>query len=124
MTPPPGSATNAVIIERIDLVLTRISTLERHLDDLERERSRFASDYERRHAMLDAKADSTNQRLTAHEDADKPRWLLVDKLTAEVDLLKQQVTELRHANRILSWIASILGSALILWLVGQLLGLI
>ena len=124
MTPPSGTATNAVILERIDMVLARLLTLERHLDDSERERAKFNSDYERRHAMLDAKADSTNQRLTAHEDADKPRWVKVDDIADEIKLLKEQVGELRHANRIMSWIAGIIGSAIILWVLGQLLGLI
>ena len=48
----------------------------------------------------------------------------IKTLTDAIAQMKATITELQHANKILTWIGGLLGSALILWFVTQLLGLI
>lgn len=48
----------------------------------------------------------------------------IKTLTDTIGQMKETMAELQHANKILTWIGGLLGSALILWLVSQLLGLI
>ena len=44
--------------------------------------------------------------------------------TDDIEALKLTVTGLIHTNKILTWIGGIAGSALVLWIIAQLLGLI
>lgn len=48
----------------------------------------------------------------------------IEALTEANQQLKQIITELQHSNKILTWLGGLLGSALLLWLVNQLLVLI
>lgn len=51
-------------------------------------------------------------------------WKRVDEHDADLKTMKETIAALKHTNTILSWLGGILGSALLLWLIGQLLGLI
>ena len=51
-------------------------------------------------------------------------WRQIDTNTNDIRAMKETIAELRQANRLLSWIGGLLGSTLIAWLIGQLLGLI
>lgn len=58
-------------------------------------------------------------------------WRQLDQHTNDIKALndafaklKDTIAELQHANKILTWIGGILGSAVIVWLITQLLGLI
>jgi hypothetical protein len=63
-------------------------------------------------------------RIVAVEADQKVTRAEIEALRDTVRALKDVVIELRQANRLMSWIGGIVGSALIVWVVGQLLGLI
>jgi hypothetical protein len=44
--------------------------------------------------------------------------------TEDIQSMKQTIVELKRTNALLSWIGGLSGSAIIVWLIGQLLGLI
>lgn len=51
-------------------------------------------------------------------------WRTIDQHSADIKALNETIISLKQSNRILTWLGGLLGSTLILWLAGQLLGLI
>lgn len=49
---------------------------------------------------------------------------LIDEHSSEIKKLNEIITELRQTNRIITWLGGLVGSAIILWIIGQMLGLI
>lgn len=60
--------------------------------------------------MVTSKIDAVAKRVDEHE--------------AELKTLKENVAELKHSNRIMSWIGGLLSSTLIVWFISQLVRLI
>lgn len=50
--------------------------------------------------------------------------LKINEHDADLRTLKETIAELKHTNKILTWLGGILGSVLLVWLISQLLGLI
>jgi len=87
------------------------------MDDADKERSGFRESYAKEHAVLDAKATSAHERITTHVSAEEKKW-------TKVDDIEKWVLELRHTNKMVLWVASVVGAAVILWLLGRILGLL
>lgn len=51
-------------------------------------------------------------------------WREIEAHKMEIKKLSDAILELKQTNRILTWLGGLLGSAIVLWIVGQLLGLI
>jgi hypothetical protein len=51
-------------------------------------------------------------------------WKRIDEHESEIKRLSDAILELRQTNKILTWLGGLMGGATILWLVGNLLGLI
>lgn len=51
-------------------------------------------------------------------------WRKIEEHVVELKALSRVVAELQHSNKILTWLGGLMGSALILWLITQLLGMI
>jgi predicted phage-related endonuclease len=59
--------------------------------------------------------------VTARMDA---AWKKIDEHEVDIKTLKETISELKHANRILTWIGGLLGSTLIIWFITQVIRLI
>ena len=51
-------------------------------------------------------------------------WKTIDEHTAEIKRLSDAILELKQTNKILTWLGGLMGGATVLWLLGNLLGLI
>lgn len=51
-------------------------------------------------------------------------WRKIDEHSKQIDSIKDIVIKLDHSNRIMTWIGSLLGSTVIIWLLGQIFGVI
>ena len=60
--------------------------------------------------MVNSRLDLVTEKVAAHE--------------SEIQKLKELLSSLAHQVKIIAWIGSLIGSAVIIWLVGKLLGLI
>lgn len=114
----------ATLIERVETVLRKLENVEKRMDASSCDTAEFRADYERRHAVLDAKVDAAHKRIDEHERNGQSKWAHVDAMKADLQSLRDIIIELKQSNRLLSWFSGILGSAVLLWLVGQILGLV
>lgn len=67
--------------------------------------------------LLTSKLDAAWRKIEEHS-------IEIKALSEANQKLNQMVTELQHSNKILTWVGGLLGSALILWFVTQLLGML
>lgn len=79
------------------------------------------STFENRVRGLENREAGCQPLITSRLDA---AWREIDSHTAEIKKLNEVITELRQANRIITWLGGTVGGAIILWIVGQTLGLI
>jgi hypothetical protein len=59
--------------------------------------------------------------VTARMDA---AWKKIDEHEVEINQMSDAIVELKQTNRLLTWLGGIVGSALLIWIVSQLMGLI
>lgn len=114
----------STLVERMESVIGRLTKLETMLEQSERNRNEFRNQYERSHATLKAEVDAAHRRIDDHEKHTEEKVKEFDTARAELKALTDAVLELRQANKIIAWLGGLVGSALILWLVGRLLGLL
>lgn len=133
MTPPAPNLGSqiAVLTERIEaqgITLNRLeitlSNIEKRMRESEEARSTFSANYERTHALLEAKADSAHKRIDEHVQADLPKWLKVDELEKEMKQLHEAIIAIEHTNKLLGWFTGVLGATVIVWFINSILGLI
>lgn len=114
----------STLVERMESVIGRLTKLETMLEQSERNRNEFRNQYERSHATLKAEVDAAHRRIDEHERHTAEKVEEFDAASKELDTLKDAVLELKHSNRLIASIGGIVGSAVILWFVGRLLGLL
>jgi uncharacterized coiled-coil protein SlyX len=110
---------------------TRQQTLANLQKQIDKLCERIDKGYDRIEALI-SKVDERVRGLERVEAGDHPlinRTLVDHSKTIERhdDLLKAimlDISALKHTNKILSWLGGIMGSTVIVWVVGQLLGLI
>jgi len=69
------------------------------------------------HPLIDSRIDAAWRKLDEHDKR-------ITTLTDTVIEMKQTDAQLQHTNRLLAWLGGLLGSAVVLWLVGQILSLV
>jgi len=121
---PAAMVTNAVILDRVDAVLVRVTSIEHNQADLSKTTADFQLEYTKAHAILDAKTTAAHTRIDAQEKDIEAQEKDISDLAKELKLLSVQVEQLRWSNKLQSWFYGIIGCALLIWLVGQFLGLI
>ena len=67
--------------------------------------------------LLTARVDVNNKKLDDHEK-------LIQRHTDLITAINLDIAGLKKTNAILSWLGGIMGSGIIIWLLGQFLGLI
>jgi chromosome segregation ATPase len=69
------------------------------------------------HPLIDSRIDAAWRKLDEHDKR-------ITTLTDTVIEMKQTDAQLQHTNKLLAWLGGLLGSAVVLWLVGQILSLV
>ena len=69
------------------------------------------------HPLIDGRIDAAWRKLDEHDKR-------ITTLTDTVIEMKQTDAQLQHTNKLLAWLGGLLGSAVVLWLVGQILSLV
>lgn len=114
---------------------TQQTALQKQIDDLGVRMDRGFEDlkammagYEGRLRGVETREAGCSPIVNARMDA---AWKAIDAHTADIkeheeDIQKMQQTivELKRTNALLSWIGGLSGSAIIVWLISQLLGLV
>lgn len=62
------------------------------------------------HPLIESRIDAAWRKLEDHEK--------------RMSLLSEAVQQLQHANKLMTWLGGLLGSAVLLWLVGQILAMV
>jgi hypothetical protein len=133
-----GGVSNSVIVERVNLVLQEIIQIKKDFSEFRECNRQFVLDYERRHAVVDSKADRAHARIDEHERVDFARWKEVDLLRQEVKSIETIIDAIEKSNqerdkrdakkderdKILFGIWGLAGTSVVLWFVNQLLGLL
>ena len=119
MSAPTGgnNVSNSVIAERVGLILSELADLKKDFVEFKDCHQGFVLDYERRHAVVDNSVSRAHQRIDELQNQSSARW-------KEVDTLREQVLELRHANKQITWFGGLVGSSIIIWMVSQFMGLL
>lgn len=113
MTPPQPSQNAAV--------QAQITALGDRMDRGFSELKEIMGCFETRVRGLEQREAGCQPLLQSRLDA---AWREIDAHAAEIKKLNDVIIELRQANRIVTWLGGIVGSAIILWIIGQTLGLI
>lgn len=111
-----------VIAERVQMILDKISVIERRLEEGERERNTFRAEYEKRHATLVAQHAELQRDLIKHETNDLPKWAAVDRMAEEMKSLAQVVTKLEQTNKLMIYVGGIVTTGVIGWIITQIMG--
>ena len=69
------------------------------------------------HPLIDSRIDAAWRKLDEHDKR-------ITTLTDTVIEMKQTDAQLQHTNKLLAWLGGLLGSAVVLWLIGQILSLV
>jgi DNA repair exonuclease SbcCD ATPase subunit len=69
------------------------------------------------HPLIDSRIDAAWRKLDEHDKR-------ITTLTDTVIEMKQTDAQLQHTKKLLAWLGGLLGSAVVLWLVGQILSLV
>jgi hypothetical protein len=100
--PPTQPSNNAVIISRLEGLSCDLVEIKLSLKEMQDATTNFRIDYERRHAVLEAKTKEAHDRL---DDQDKELTKITDAVKAIPSLVFQA--------RILNWIAGVAGVSFI-----------
>lgn len=102
---------------RLDGIAIRLDDIDQRLQADERARiGDRASDIARLAAM--------EKDLVNHKNDDAPKWAAVDELRKEVKELREIVHSLVYSNNLLKWFSGIVGGAVIVWVVSQIVELL
>lgn len=125
--PPQGTGTNALVsqvaslITRVEAVAEGLEKIEGRLNTTSSETQMFRTEYARCEAELRGRVEAAHVRIANIEESIRPR---LDDLSKEIKTLVNSVSKLQSANRLLGWVSGVLGAAVIVWLLNQLLSLI
>ena len=110
----PASVSNASLqrdlASRLERVAQDISEIKAMFAQLEKRIRELETQEAGAHPVLEARIDGAAREIKAHEE--------------KLERLTSIVLRLEHSNRIMTWLASILGSTVLVWVITQLLGLI
>jgi heterodisulfide reductase subunit A-like polyferredoxin len=112
MTPPSGQTT---------ALQAQITALGERMEQGFTELKQIMTGVEGRVRSLETREAGCQPVITAKVDAVAKK---VEEHEADLKVLKETVAELKHANRIMTWIGGILGSTLIIWFITQVIRLI
>lgn len=112
-----GRVTNTALQSQIASIVTR---LDRMSDDITAIKTMLERLDERIRALENSDA-SAHPLMQSRLDA---AWRTIDVHENRIKRLEEMVSELRQANKLLSWIGALLGSTVIVWLITQLLQVI
>lgn len=112
-----GRVTNTALQSQIASIVTR---LDRMSDDITAIKAMLERLDERIRALENSDA-SAHPLMQSRLDA---AWRTIDVHENRIKRLEEMVSELRQANKLLSWIGALLGSTVIVWLITQLLQVI
>jgi chromosome segregation ATPase len=110
---PPVGVENALQVQ--------INALGERMDAGFREIKEMLQPLERRVRDIEQREDRSQPLTQSRLDA---AWRKIDEHSADLKALNETIVQLKQTNKILSWLGGLLGSAIILWVIGQLLGLI
>jgi chromosome segregation ATPase len=95
---------------RFDQVARDVTEIKQMLHAME-ERVRALETYEAgSHPLMDNRIDTAWQKLKEHDD--------------RIRLLEEMMTKLVQSNRVMTWLGAVLASAMLIWLVTQILEMI
>jgi FtsZ-binding cell division protein ZapB len=117
MTPRPTS----LAAGQGDALQVQINNLGERMDAGFREVKEAIQAFESRVRAVEQQHAGCQPLLQSRIDA---AWRKIDEHDTDIKALHQMVTELKQTNRILTWLGGILGSALLIWLISQILGLL
>jgi hypothetical protein len=120
-TPQPSMA---ALLERVEAIITRLDRLSDKVDNNAAEAATFRVEYERRHAEQAARTESVAQRLTAHEEDAKEKWIKFAQMEAELRAIVKITDSLAHTNKLIAWFSGVVGGAVVLWIVSQILNVL
>lgn len=100
----------AELTARVHLVACDVGEIKTMLHQIEERVRRLENNEAGAHPLMESRINSAWQKLEEHDK--------------RIEAITQIVTRLDHSNRIMTWVAGILGSTLIIWLITQILGAI
>ena len=98
------------IASRIDRMAEDIGEIKTMLERLDSRIRTLENSDASAHPLLQSRLDAA--------------WRTIDVHEGRIKRLEELVSELRHANKLLTWIGALLGSTVIVWLITQLLQVI
>lgn len=118
------SASNAEILARLDSLLGLVCDLKDRFDTSEQTRQAFRSEYDRSSGETQKLIAVLDHRLMAAERRTEALESTVTALAKTTDELRRSTETLGTIVKIQASVLSAIGGAVVVWLIGQVLGLI
>ncbi len=100
---------------------TQIDELGERMDEGFKELKDMFRGFEERVRTVEQREAGCQPLIQSRLDA---AWRQIDTNTSSIKMLTETIVALKHTNNILTWLGGIMGSAIIIWILGQILGLI
>ena len=108
------AASTEVIIERIEALRCDVQDISKKLEDHNRREGEFREHYVKEHGLVDNKAQRAHERIDQVEARIMEHAKQMDALRQAMDSLQKSVQPLIFANKVMMWLAGILGSTIII----------